>query len=55
MSLAHVSLTDLVLLSEEAAEHEPLIHPYLVGAIALGILLAMLLGVLAFGKGREHS
>jgi len=33
----------------------PAIHPYVVGAIALGILLAMLLGLLSFGRGRDHS
>lgn len=31
------------------------IHPYAVGAIALGILLALMAGLLAFGAGREHS
>ncbi|MFI5425637.1 hypothetical protein [Aeromicrobium sp. UC242_57] len=31
------------------------ISPYAVGAIALGILLLLLMGLLAFGKGREHS
>jgi hypothetical protein len=29
--------------------------PYLVGGLALLILLALLLAMLAFGKGREHS
>ena len=39
-----------------AAEHgEPAISPYAVGAIALGILLALLLVLIAFGGGREHS
>ena len=33
----------------------PAIHPYLVGVIALAILLAMLLGLLTFGRGRDHS
>ena len=28
---------------------------WLVGGIALGILLALLLALLAFGAGREHS
>ena len=50
-----MSLTDLVLAAEEAAEHEPLIHPYIVGALALGILLSLLAGILVFGAGREHS
>jgi hypothetical protein len=31
------------------------ISPYAVGAIALGILMILLMGLLAFGKGREHS
>ncbi|MET0448557.1 MAG: hypothetical protein ABW004_09115 [Aeromicrobium sp.] len=31
------------------------INPYGVGAIALGILIALVLGLLSFGKGREHS
>lgn len=31
------------------------INPYGVGAIALVILMVLLLGLLAFGKGREHS
>ena len=28
---------------------------WLIGGIALGILLALLLALLAFGAGREHS
>jgi hypothetical protein len=49
-----MSITSLV---TAAAEHsaEPAIHPYLVGAISLGILLVMLLGLLMFAKGRDHS
>lgn len=31
------------------------INPYGVGAIALVILVVLLLGLLSFGKGREHS
>jgi len=39
-----------------AAEHgEPAISPYAVGAIALGILLTLLVVLIAFGGGREHS
>ncbi len=29
--------------------------PYAVGGLALVILLAMLLALMSFGKGREHS
>jgi len=31
------------------------ISPYAVGGLAVGILLALLLALLAFGAGREHS
>jgi hypothetical protein len=31
------------------------ISPYGVGAIALAILVILVLALLAFGKGREHS
>ncbi|WP_456696396.1 hypothetical protein [Aeromicrobium sp. P5_D10] len=31
------------------------ISPYAVGGIALAILLVLLMALLAFGKGREHS
>jgi len=31
------------------------INEYVVGAIALTILLALILALLAFGAGREHS
>lgn len=50
-------MTSAIITLAETAAHEsgPAIHPYAVGAIALGILLTMLLGVLMFGAGREHS
>ncbi len=38
-----------------AEAHELPIHPYGIGAIALGILLVLLLILLAFGAGRDHS
>ncbi|WP_182920408.1 hypothetical protein [Nocardioides cavernaquae] len=53
-----MSLSTLVIaLSETVAEHsaEPAVSPYTVGAVALGILIVMLLILLAFGGGREHS
>ncbi len=50
-----MSLTDLIVAAEEVAEHEPLIHPYIVGAVALAILLSLLAGLFVFGAGREHS
>jgi len=30
-------------------------HPYLVGALALAVLLVLLFGLMMFGKGRDHS
>ncbi len=47
----------LVVLSE-AAEHGAEnggTSPYLVGGLALGILLAALLALVSFGGGRDHS
>ena len=42
-----------------SASEEPLrdigINPYVVGAIALAILTVLMLALLSFGKGREHS
>jgi len=46
-----LSLLLLPLATEEGAG----IAPYAVGGGALLLLLAMILGVLSFGKGREHS
>ena len=31
------------------------ISPWAVGGIALGLLLVLMLGLLMFGRGREHS
>ncbi len=52
MSLSHTAL----LLSQAAEEHhEQVVNPWLVGGVALGILLAMLVALVSFGGGREHS
>jgi hypothetical protein len=50
-----MSLTSLIM--TVAAEHSeaPAVSPYLVGAIALAILLVLLLALTTFGKGRDHS
>ena len=49
--------SQIALLVLRAAEehHEQVVNPWYVGAIALGILMAMLLALIAFGGGREHS
>ena len=52
-----MSLSQTTLLLTQAAEehHEQVINPWIVGAIALGLLLAMLVALVGFGGGREHS
>ncbi|WP_156388885.1 MULTISPECIES: hypothetical protein [unclassified Nocardioides] len=49
-----MSLTSLTIIAAEA-HSEPAVSPYVVGAIALGLLLASLLILIAIGGGREHS
>jgi hypothetical protein len=45
----------LGILAAEPGHGAPALHPYVAGAIALGLLLALLLAVVSFGGGREHS
>lgn len=49
-----MSISDLTLLAAEASD-EPAVHPYVIGVIALGVLLLLLFAVVSFGGGREHS
>lgn len=53
LNLVHTLVT--VAAETEEAHGDPAISPWFVGAIALGILLALLFGVVSFGGGREHS
>jgi hypothetical protein len=46
-------LNAFVAVAAEESSNVP--NPWLVGGIALFILLALLGGLLAFGAGREHS
>jgi hypothetical protein len=39
----------------EAAEEGQAWMPFVAGGVSLGILLIALIGLLIFGKGREHS
>ena len=39
----------------EAAEHAPEVSPYVVGGVTLAIFVLLVLAVLSFGKGREHT
>ena len=45
----------LIFLTESAGHESGGINPYVVGGIALGLLLVLLVAVIAFGGGREHS
>ncbi|WP_370289892.1 hypothetical protein [Nocardioides sp.] len=53
MTLSLVSTA--VLRASEAGAEDPALPAWAVGLIALGILLALLLALIAFGGGREHS
>jgi hypothetical protein len=54
-----MSVTRLVTPSISAAAEVPgeesVFEPYLVGALTLLLLVALLVGLLMFGKGRDHS
>ena len=52
MSPSQIALT-LTQAAEEGGE--PAVSPWFVGGGALGILLLMLIILVAFGGGREHS
>jgi hypothetical protein len=44
----------LIFLAESAGESDG-VNPWVIGGLALGLLLLLLLAVVAFGGGREHS
>lgn len=50
-------LNEFVLAVVRAAEEhgEPAVHPWFIGGATLAILLLMLVGLVAFGGGRDHS
>ena len=48
-------LLSLITAAEESQGAESAISPLAVGATALAVLLVLLVAVLMFGKGREHS
>ena len=47
-------LSTVITLAAEA-ESESAVNPYVVGGVTLAILLVLLLAVVSFGGGREHS
>jgi hypothetical protein len=48
-------LSSLIHAAEESHGSSTVFSPIVVGAVSLGILLVLLVGLLMFGKGREHS
>jgi hypothetical protein len=50
-----LSLVTTVVLRAAEEGGEPAVSPLVIGLVTLGILLALLFGVVAFGGGREHS
>jgi hypothetical protein len=48
-----MSLTSMITIAAESESSG--INHWLVGAISLAILLALILGLLAFGAGRDHT
>ena len=48
-------VSTVVALAEEASAESAGATPYIIGGGALLILLLALVGLLAFGAGREHS
>ena len=50
-------LSTILVAAAEQTEHAEggHVNPYVIGAVALGILFTLLFILLAFGKGREHT
>jgi len=48
-------ISTILVAASESAEEAEAINPYIIGAVALGILFTLLLILLVFGKGREHT
>ncbi len=50
-----MSFAAVAFLSEEGTEHVNQAVSFGIGGLVLGILLALLFALIAFGGGREHS
>jgi hypothetical protein len=50
-----MSLTSLLITASESTDGDPTVPAFVVGGIALGILLAAMVILLMVGGGREHS
>ena len=45
----------LIFLAESSGHESGGVNPWVIGGVSLGALLLLLLAVVAFGGGREHS
>jgi hypothetical protein len=45
----------LIFLGESASHESGGTNPWVIGGVVLGLLVVLLLAVIAFGGGREHS
>lgn len=52
MSLTGSVLTEVL---AQTAENDEALSPYVVGGAVLLVFMLLLVGLFAFGKGREHS
>jgi hypothetical protein len=48
-------MSTILVAASESVEEAEAINPFVIGGVALGILVTLLLILLAFGKGREHT
>ena len=48
-------LNTLTVLAAEAEHGDPAVSPYIIGGVTLVLLMVLLLAVVSFGGGREHS
>ncbi|MBM9460363.1 hypothetical protein JK386_10655 [Nocardioides sp. zg-536] len=53
--LSAISLSALTVVSASAEQGEPAVNPWLVGGVVLAFLLLLLVGLVGFGGGRDHS
>ncbi|MDO9457408.1 hypothetical protein [Nocardioides sp.] len=53
LSTAHAVVTAVAAETEELSD--PAVPAWVIGLLAFGILVALLVGLVAFGGGREHS
>ncbi|GAA4802224.1 hypothetical protein ACFQ0K_13010 [Nocardioides caeni] len=53
--LSQINLAALAVVSAAEESGEAAVNPWVIGGVALGFLLFLLLALVWFGGGREHS